>query len=143
MERRRILKIFLSLAALQQSVNGQTLRYSRVEQQRFMRRAAELRQQAIDAGDQAYGAVIVKDGQIVGEGPSRVIISKDPTAHAEMEAIRDAAKRQGTRDLRGCEMYSTSRPCKMCETAAYWAGLSRMYSGADMNDAGPPRYPSC
>jgi guanine deaminase len=108
-----------------------------------MRRAAELRQQAVGAGDQAYGAVVVKDGQVVGEGPSRVVLSRDPTAHAEMEAIRDAAKRLGTRDLRGCELYSTSRPCKMCETAAYWAGVSRMYFGTEVTDAGVPKYPSC
>lgn len=77
------------------------------------------------------------------EGPSRVVLSRDPTAHAEMEAIRDAAKRLGTRDLRGCELYSTLRPCKMCETAAYWAGVSRMYFGTEVTDAGVPKYPSC
>lgn len=108
---------------LKQPVLAQAPRYSRPEQQPFMCRAAELRQQAVGAGDQAYGAVVVRDGQVVGEGPSRVVLSRDPTAHAEMEAIRDAAKRLGTRDLRGCELYSTSRPCKMCETAAYWAGV--------------------
>ena len=60
--------------------------------------------------------------QIVGEAPSRVVTASDPTAHAEMEAIRDAARRLRSRDLSGCVLVSTSRPCRMCEAAAGWAG---------------------
>ena len=145
MQRRKMLLKaigLLSLPTAAQTVTAQPSRYSKAEQERFMRRAAELRQQAVAEGDQSYGAVVVKDGKIVGEGPSRVVVNRDPTAHAEMEAIRDAAKRLG-RDLSGCEMYSTSRPCKMCETAAYWAGISRMVFGSELSDAGPPRYPNC
>jgi tRNA(Arg) A34 adenosine deaminase TadA len=142
MQRRKALKTLAGLATAGQ-VQAQPSRYSRAEQQRFMRRAAELRQQAVDVGDQPYGAVVVRDGQIIGLGPSRVVVNSDPTAHAEMEAIRDAAKRLNTRDLSGCELYSTSRPCKMCETAAYWAGISRMYFGTEIADAGPPTYPRC
>ena len=63
----------------------------------------------------------------------------DPTAHAEMEAIRDAARRLRTRDLSGCTLVSTSRPCRMCEAAAYWAGISSMVTGAALTDVGPPR----
>jgi tRNA(Arg) A34 adenosine deaminase TadA len=109
----------------------------------FMGQAETLKRRAVEAGDQAYGAVIVKDGRIVGEGPSRVVTNRDPTAHAEMEAIRDAARRLGTRDLSGCVIYATSRPCRMCETASYWASLSRIYFGDALTDGGPPRYSSC
>jgi len=104
-----------------------------------MRRAEVLREQAVQAGDQPYGAVVWRDGRIVGEGPSRVVTATDPTAHAEMEAIRDAARRLRTRDLSGCVLVSTSRPCRMCEAAAGWAGIARMVHGADLTDAGPPR----
>ncbi|MBL8379842.1 MAG: nucleoside deaminase [Burkholderiales bacterium] len=109
----------------------------------FMQRAFDLRGAAARAGDQAYGAVIVRDGRIVGEAPSRVVTAGDPTAHAEMEAIRDAARRLGTRDLSGCEIYASTRPCPMCEAAAYWAGVARIRHGADAADAGPPRLARC
>jgi tRNA(Arg) A34 adenosine deaminase TadA len=108
-----------------------------------MQRANAMRQRAIDRGDQAFGAVIVKDGRIVGEGVSAVIVHQDPTAHGEMEAIRDACRRLGTRDLSGCVMYSTARPCPMCETAAYWAHIEQVYYGTEITDAGSPRYPAC
>jgi tRNA(Arg) A34 adenosine deaminase TadA len=95
----------------------------------FGRRAIELRDEAVRAGDQPYGAVVVKDGKIVGEAPSRVVTGRDPTAHAEMEAIRDAARRLGTRDLSGCELYGSSPACRMCEAAAYWANIARLHPG--------------
>lgn len=104
-----------------------------------MRRAAALRDQALRAGDQGYGAVVLRGGQIVGEAPSRVVTAGDPTAHAEMEAIRDAARRLRTRDLGGCVLVSTSRPCRMCEAAAGWAGISGMVAGEALTDLGPPR----
>ena len=104
----------------------------------FTERAFVLRQVAVDAGDQAYGAVVVRDGKIVGQATSAVVTRGDPTAHAEMEAIRDAARRLGTRNLTGCVLYSSSRACPMCEAAAYWAGIDRMVYGRDSNDAGRP-----
>jgi tRNA(Arg) A34 adenosine deaminase TadA len=104
----------------------------------FMERAFEMRQMAIERGDQPYGAVIVLAGRVVGEGVSAVVTSNDPTAHAEVQAIRDAARRLGTRDLSRCEMYGTSRACTMCEAAAYWAGIGRMFYGATVTDAGAP-----
>jgi tRNA(Arg) A34 adenosine deaminase TadA len=104
-----------------------------------LRRAEALRDEALRAGDQPYGAVVVLDGRIVGEGPSRVVQRGDPTAHAEMEAIRDAARRLGRRDLGGALLVSTSRPCRMCEAAAGWAGIARMLHGPALTDAGPPR----
>ena len=104
-----------------------------------MRRAEALRDEALRAGDQPFGAVVLRGELIVGAAPSRVVTATDPTAHAEMEAIRDAARRLRTRDLSGCVLVSTSRACRMCEAAAGWAGISRMVYGEAMTDAGAPR----
>ena len=104
-----------------------------------MEHAFEMRRRAIARGDQAYGAVIAKGGRVVGEGVSAVVTDNDPTAHAEMQAIRDAARRLGTRDLTGCELYGTSRACPMCEAGAYWARIATLYYGASIVDAGAPR----
>ena len=104
-----------------------------------MRRAQALRDEALRNGDQAYGAVVLRGSEIVGAAPSRVVTNTDPTAHAEMEAIRDAARRLRSRDLSGSILVSTSRPCRMCETAAMWAGISRMVYGEQLTDGGPPR----
>lgn len=99
-----------------------------------------MRDLAVELGDQPYGAVIVDgSGIVAGQAPSRVIVNGDPSAHAEMEAIRDAARRLGTRDLSTHVMYSSSRPCPMCEAAAYWANLSTLFYGTDGTEAGPPR----
>ncbi|MEK9723862.1 MAG: nucleoside deaminase [Rhodospirillaceae bacterium] len=110
---------------------------------RFLAEARALRQAARDAGDQAFGAVVVKDGRVVGRGPSRVVTGRDPSAHAEMEAIRDAARTLKTQDLSGCVLVSTSRPCPMCEQAAYWAHVGRMVHGNDLEDAGAPADQRC
>lgn len=103
-----------------------------------MRRAEALRDEALRGGDQPYGAAVLRGEVIVGAAPSRVVTTTDPTAHAEMEAIRDAARRLRTRDLAGCVLVSTSRPCRMCEAAAGWAGISRMVYGEALTDAGRP-----
>ena len=106
----------------------------------FVRRAFEMRDLAVETGAQPYGAVIVDaSGKIVGQAPSRVIVNGDPTAHAETEAIRDAARRLRNRSLSGHVMYSSSRPCPMCEAAAYWSNLSTMFYGTEGADAGAPR----
>jgi len=104
----------------------------------FIAAAFRMRDDAVKAGDQAYGAVVVKDGRIVGYGPSRVVTKNDWTAHAEREAIRDAHTRLGG-DLSSCILYSSSRPCSACEAAAYEAKIARMIYGASATDAGPPR----
>jgi tRNA(Arg) A34 adenosine deaminase TadA len=104
----------------------------------FIERAFEMRTQAIKIGDQAYGAIVVRDGIIVGQSASHVVVNQDPTAHAEMEAIRDAAHRLGSRDLSGCTLYSSSPACPMCEAAAYWADIDRMVSGESAYDGGYP-----
>lgn len=109
----------------------------------FLDRAHALRDAAVQAGDQPYGALVVSDGRIVGEARSRVVTVGDPTAHAELEAVRDACRRLGTRNLAGCELYSSARPCPMCEAAAYWAGIGRMIHGRPGVDAGAPRLARC
>ncbi len=104
----------------------------------FIQRAFELRKRAIDLGDQPYGAVIVRDKVIIGQSWSRVVLEKDPTAHAEMAAIRNAARHTVNGTLDGAVMYSTSRPCPMCEAAAYWAGIDEMIHGRAMRKTGRP-----
>ncbi len=109
----------------------------------FIQRAFEMRRKAIDAGDQAYGAVIVRDKTIVGQSWSRVVLDNDPTGHAEMSAIRDAARRLNSRDLTGTVMFSSSRPCPMCEAAAYWAGVVRLVYGRGATNGGAPKLLRC
>jgi tRNA(adenine34) deaminase len=105
---------------------------------RFYDAAAALRRLAESWGDQPYGAVVVLGDRIVGEGPSRVILRNDPTAHAEREAIRDAQRRLQREDLSGAVLYSTSRPCAACESAAARAKIARMIHGESLVDAGAP-----
>jgi tRNA(adenine34) deaminase len=109
------------------------------EHAEFIAAAFQMKDDAVRSGDQAYGAVVVKDGRIVGYGPSRVVVRRDWTAHAEREAIRDAQARLGTNDLSGCVLYSTSRPCGSCESVAATANIARMIHGAQATDAGRPR----
>lgn len=102
----------------------------------FLQRAAELAGFAVSHGlGGPFGAVVVKDGQIVGEGYNRVTSSNDPTAHAEIVAIRDACTRLGTFQLSGCEIYSSCEPCPMCLGAVYWARPLRLCYGSTRNDA--------
>ena len=98
-----------------------------------------MKDEAVRAGDQPFGAVIVKDGTILGFGPSRVVLKKDSTAHAEREAIREAQARLGRSDLAGTILYSSSRPCAACEVATAEANVARMIHGAEAIDAGCPR----
>ena len=91
----------------------------------FLARA--LRDEAVREGDQAYGAVVVRDGVIVAEGRNYVVLHTDPIAHSELLAVRDAARRLRTRDLSQCEVYSTATPCAMCQalsTGRVCAGCS-------------------
>lgn len=94
----------------------------------FLARARELRDVAVAAGDQPYGAILVRQGLIVGEGRSQVVSLVDPTAHSELMAVRDAARRLGTRDLSDCDLYSSAMPCPMCQGALYWAGVRRIHT---------------
>ena len=105
----------------------------------FVAAALRMKEQAVAAGDQAYGAVVVRNSEIVGWGPSRVRQNGEWAGHAEREAMRDAQARLARDDLSDCVMYSTSRPCGACERAAAQAKLARMYYGPDATDAGAPR----
>lgn len=105
---------------------------------RWYEAAEAMRRLALSRGDQPYGAVVVKDGRIVGEGPSRVVQRNDPGAHAEREAMRDARERFGAQALAGAVLYSTSRPCALCQAVAAESGIARMIHGADLEDAGAP-----
>ncbi|MBO4591403.1 MAG: nucleoside deaminase [Eubacterium sp.] len=82
-----------------------------------------------------FGAVVVKDGEIVGRGSNHVLAYTDPTAHAEVTAIRDACKNLGTHDLSGCEIYTTCYPCPMCISAIIWANIKKVYYGNTKDDA--------
>lgn len=105
----------------------------------FVAEAARMRQQAIAAGDQPYGAVIVRNDEIIGYGPSRVILDRNPAAHAERVALWDAQRRTGTKALPGAVIYSTSIPCRVCQRALTGAGIATMRYGPMATDAGPPK----
>jgi tRNA(Arg) A34 adenosine deaminase TadA len=105
----------------------------------FLARARELRDEAVREGDQGYGAVVVRDGVIVGEGRNYVVLQNDPTAHSELLAVRDAARRLGTRDLSQCEVYSTATPCAMCQGALYWARVRRVFTESTLEQGIVPR----
>ena len=102
----------------------------------FMRRAIELSRQGMRARDGGpFGAVVVHAGRIVGEGWNRVITTNDPTAHAEVLAIRAACRELGTFVLSDCDLYTSSEPCPMCLSASYWARLRRTYFGNTVANA--------
>lgn len=102
----------------------------------FMQVAIDEAYQGIQAGDGGpFGSVIVKNGEIVGQGHNRVLAENDPTCHGEMEAIRDACKNLGTHDLSGCELYTTAEPCPMCLGAILWSNMSQVYYGCTRQDS--------
>jgi tRNA(Arg) A34 adenosine deaminase TadA len=104
--------------------------------QNFMRRAIDLSRIHMEAGEGGpFGAIVVKDGQILGEGWNRVTSTCDPTAHAEIVAIRNACDRLGTFTLKGCEIYTSCEPCPMCLSAIYWARLDRIWYANGRADA--------
>ena len=101
----------------------------------FMRKAIELSIENVKNGGGPFGAVIVKDGEIVATGVNRVTANHDPTAHAEVSAIRAACQKLGTFDLSGCEIYTSCEPCPMCLGAIYWAHLDKICYGNNKTDA--------
>lgn len=104
--------------------------------QTFMRRAIGLSRLHMEAGDGGpFGAVVVREGRIVGEGWNRVTSTCDPTAHAEVAAIREACTRLGSFELRGCEIFTSCEPCPMCLAAIYWARLDRIWYANGRADA--------
>ena len=101
-----------------------------------MRRAISLASQNVREGlGGPFGSVVVKDGEIIGEGTNRVATSCDPTAHAEMLAIRAASAKLKNFDLSGCELYTSCEPCPMCLSAIYWARIERMFYGNSIVEA--------
>ena len=101
----------------------------------FMREAIRLANESVENGGGPFGAVIVKDGEIVAESSNSVTLDNDPTAHAEVNAIRKACQKLGTFDLSGCVVYTSCEPCPMCLGAIYWAHLDRIYYGNTRKDA--------
>ena len=101
----------------------------------FMREAIALARENIRKGGGPFEAIIVKDGKEVARTGNTVTLSNDPTAHAEVNAIREACRKLGTFDLSGCEIYSSCEPCPMCLSAIYWAGIGKIYVSASRFDA--------
>lgn len=101
----------------------------------LMRKAIELSVENVNNGGGPFGAVIARGGEIVATGVNRVTASNDPTAHAEVSAIRAAASSLGTFDLSDCEIYTSCEPCPMCLGAIYWARLGKMYFANTKDDA--------
>jgi tRNA(Arg) A34 adenosine deaminase TadA len=104
-------------------------------EKKFLRRAVEIAGKGMNVGGGPFGAVIVKDGKIVSEAYNKVVLSNDPTAHAEILAIRQAASILKTHDLNKCTLYTSCEPCPMCFGAIYWAGIKNVVYASDRTDA--------
>ena len=105
-------------------------------QKQFMRRAIELAREGMDAGAGGpFGSVVVRNGEIIAEGYNRVTSDNDPTAHAEVTAIREACQKLGTFQLNDCEIYTSCEPCPMCLGAIYWARPKAVYYACTKEDA--------
>jgi guanine deaminase len=103
---------------------------------KYMQLAIEVAMQGMYAGEGGpFGAVVVHDGEVVGRGHNRVTSTNDPTAHAEVVAIRDACRQLGHFQLTACELYTTCEPCPMCLGAIYWARPQRVWYGSTREDA--------
>jgi len=108
----------------------------RIADERLMMRAVDLSEEGRRCGQGGpFGAVVARAGQVVGEGWNQVTSSNDPTAHAEIVAIRDAAQRLESFDLAGCVIYSSCEPCPMCLAACYWARVDHLYYANTRDDA--------
>ena len=101
----------------------------------LVREAIRLSEENVENGGGPFGAVIARDGEIVATGVNRVTANCDPTAHAEVSAIREACRKLGTFDLAGYEIFSSCEPCPMCLGAIYWAHLDKLYFGNNKTDA--------
>jgi guanine deaminase len=104
------------------------------EKNHYLQVVLDLTEKSIKSGGGPFAAVIVKDGQIVGQGDNRVTMDHDPTAHAEIVAIREACNNLGTHQLAGCSLYVNSKPCPMCLSAAYWAQITEVFYAASAED---------
>ena len=107
-----------------------------IKEREYLERAIELSRQGMKDGQGGpFGCVIVKDGEIIGEGFNQVTSTNDPTAHAEVVAIRNACERLGTYQLNGCDVYTSCEPCPMCLGAIYWARPERVIYANTREDA--------
>ena len=105
------------------------------DDRKFMGEAIRLANESVHHGGGPFGAVIVKDGKIIAGSSNSVTIDNDPTAHAEVNAIREACRKLGTFDLTGCRIYTSCEPCPMCLGAIYWSHIERIYYGNTRKDA--------
>jgi len=105
------------------------------DERSFLQHALKIAERGIEKGHGPFGAVIVKNGSILAEANNEVVISNDPTAHAEVLAIRRASSFLKTHDLTGCVLYTSCEPCPMCLGAIYWSGIGRVVYASDRNDA--------
>lgn len=103
--------------------------------QEFLQMAIDESRFSVEHGSSPFGAVIVKDGNVIAKAHNSVVPSNDATAHAEVNAIRMAGKNLNTFDLTGCILYTSCEPCPMCLNAAKWANIKEVYFAADRNDA--------
>lgn len=101
----------------------------------YMAEAIRLSEESMESGGGPFGAVVVKDGKIIGRGTNQVTTHNDPTAHGEIVAIREACKELGNFQLNGCSIYTSTEPCPMCFGAIYWAHLDAVYFGNTREDA--------
>ncbi len=101
----------------------------------FMQKAIDLSMKNIEEGGGPFGAVIVRGDELIAEGANRVVPNNDPTAHAEVMAIRNACRKLQTFDLSGCTVYTSCEPCPMCLSALYWAGIDRICYACTKRDA--------
>ena len=106
-----------------------------MNKEELMMRACQLAEESVRQGGGPFGAVIARNGEIIAEGSNCVTIHHDPTAHAEVTAIRKATQALATHNLSGCEIYTSCEPCPMCLGAIYWAHLDKIYYGNNREDA--------
>lgn len=110
--------------------------YTKEEQKQFMEAAVKLSEQGMNSNSGGpFGAVVVKDGKMIGQGYNCVTSTNDPTAHAEVMAIREACKTLNTFELDGCEIFTSCEPCPMCLSAIYWARIDKIYFANTRADA--------
>jgi tRNA(Arg) A34 adenosine deaminase TadA len=126
--------IFLFIIFCSMQLNAQPKENSIEENENYMKMAIELAKTAVDNGNYPFGAVVVKNGVVVGRGSNSSHSTNDATAHGEINAIRDACKNLGTNWLEGCELYTNGEPCPMCFAACFFANIKHIYFGATKED---------
>lgn len=106
-----------------------------MDKESYMREAIALSTESVAQGGGPFGAVVVRGDEVIARASNSVTLTNDPTAHAEVNAIRAACRHLGSFSLEGCDLYSSCEPCPMCLSAAYWAGVRHIYFGNNREDA--------